>query len=333
MTNARILITGSSGFIGTNMMNSCLGAGYEVLGIDIKKPQDKRHDTVFQRVDILDNISLEKVFRDFAPTHVLHLAARTDLHEKKDIQGYAANTDGVENVVNAIASQPSIKRSIFASTKLVCPTDYTPTSEDDYCPSTLYGKSKVIGEKIVKECPSMQCDWCIVRPTSIWGPWAYIPYGKFFQMVARKLYFHPGYSDSPKSFGYVGNTVFQIEKLFNAPADQIHKKVFYLTDYETFTIRQWADTISMKLRNKKTRTIPEWMVRVLALAGDLTKSCGIKEPPFSSFRLQNMRANTAGVPIESIRQITGPLPYSLEQGVKETISWLQKHNIIRHDNI
>ena len=240
MTNARILITGSSGFIGTNMMNSCLGAGYEVLGIDIKKPQDKKHDTVFQRVDILDNISLEKVFRDFAPTHVLHLAARTDLHEKKDIQGYAANTDGVENVVNAVASQPSIKRSIFASTKLVCPTDYAPTSEDDYCPSTLYGKSKVIGEKIVKECPSMQCDWCIVRPTSIWGPWAYIPYGRFFQMVARKLYFHPGYSDSPKSFGYVGNTVFQIEKLFNAPADQIHKKVFYLTDYETFTIRQWA---------------------------------------------------------------------------------------------
>jgi len=329
MINARVLITGSSGFIGTNMMDSCLGAGYGVLGIDIKNPQNKEHNTVFQRVDILDQASLAKIFNDFSPTHVLHMAARTDLHAKKDIEDYNANIQGVENVVEAISRVSSVERSIFASTKLVCPTDYTPKSMDDYCPNTLYGKSKVLGEKIVKEYTSMRCDWCIVRPTSIWGPWAYIPYGKFFQMIARRLYFHPGHSDSPKSFGYVGNTVFQIEKLFNVPTEQIHRKIFYLTDYDTFTIRQWADMISIKLRNKRIRTIPEWMVRVLAVVGDLVKFCGIKEPPFSSFRLQNMRANTAGIPTESIEQITGPLPYSLEQGVEETILWFRKHNIIR----
>ena len=171
----------------------------------------------------------------------------------------------------------------------------------------------------------MRCDWCIVRPTSIWGPWCYIPYGRFFQLIARRRYFHPGHSNSPKSFGYVGNIMFQTRKLLDAPAEQIHGRVFYLTDYDAFTIREWADMIAMKLRNKKIRTIPEWMVSILAVVGDLMKFCGVKQPLFSSFRLQNMRANTAKTPTEAIRQITGPLPYSMEQGVEETIAWFKKY--------
>jgi nucleoside-diphosphate-sugar epimerase len=329
MINTRVLISGGSGFIGTNVVESHLAGGHEVLSIDIKTPQKREHHKLFKRVDILDKRSLEGIFKDFAPTHVLHLAARTDLYEKKNLEGYAVNTKGVKNMVNAILSKPSVERSIFASTKLVCPTDYAPTSEDDYSPNTLYGKSKVIGEKIVKECASMRCAWCIVRPTSIWGPWSDIPYGRFFQMIARRPYFHPGRANPPKSFGYVGNFVFQIKKLFDAPVGQIHKKVFYLTDYDRFTIREWADMISVKLKNKRIRTIPEPFVRLLAWGGDLLKLCGVKEPPFSSFRLRNMRANTTGIPIEPIKRITGPLPYSMEQGVEETIAWLQEHNLIR----
>ena len=324
----RILVTGGSGFIGTNVVESYLASGHEVLSIDIKTPQKREHHKVFKRVDILDKRSLEGVFKDFAPTHVLHLAARTDLYEKKDLQGYAANIKGVENIVNAIISQPSIKRSIFASTKLVCPADYTPTSEDDYCPNTLYGKSKVIGEKIVKECVSMQCDWCIIRPTSIWGPWCYIPYGEFYRMIAKGYYFHPGSDNTPKSFGYVGNTVFQMKKLLDANSEQINRKVFYLSDYEIFRIKDWADMISVKLKNKRTKTIPKPFVRLLAWSGDLLKLCGIKNPLFSSSRLRNMRADTTDIPLEPIKQTTGPLPYSMEQGVEETIAWLQKYNLI-----
>ena len=324
----RILVTGGSGFIGTNVVESYLASGHEVLSIDIKTPQKREHHKVFKRVDILDKRSLEGVFKDFAPTHVLHLAARTDLYEKKDLQGYAANIKGVENIVNAIISQPSIKRSIFASTKLVCPADYTPTSEDDYCPDTLYGKSKVIGEKIVKECVSMQYDWCIIRPTSIWGPWCYIPYGEFYRMIAKGYYFHPGSDNTPKSFGYVGNTVFQMKKLLDANSEQINRKVFYLSDYEIFRIKDWADMISVKLKNKRTKTIPKPFVRLLAWSGDLLKLCGIKNPLFSSSRLRNMRADTTDIPLEPIKQTTGPLPYSMEQGVEETIAWLQKYNLI-----
>ena len=147
-------------------------------------------------------------------------------------------------------------------------------------------------------------------------------------MIAKGYYFHPGSDNTPKSFGYVGNTVFQMKKLLDANSEQINRKVFYLSDYEISGIKDWADMISVKLKNKRTKTIPEPFVRLLAWSGDLLKLCGIKNPLFSSSRLRNMRADTTDIPLEPIKQTTGLLPYSLEQGVEETIAWLQKYNII-----
>lgn len=328
MINPRVLISGGSGFIGTNVVESHLASGHEVLSIDIKTPQKREHSKVFKRVDILDKKSLEEIFKHFAPTHVVHLAARTDLHEKRSLEGYNTNIQGVRNMIDAIGCQSSVCRCIFASTKLVCPTDYMVKSTEDYCPDTLYGQSKVMGEKIVKNAAEMQCNWCIIRPTSIWGPWCYIPYGKFFRMIAKGYYFHPGGANPPKSFGYVGNTVFQIRKLLDADREQINRKVFYLSDYEIFTIKDWADTISMMWKNRRVKTIPQSVTRLLAWGGDLLKFCSVNEPPFSSFRLRNMWADTTSIPLEPIKQIANPLPYSMEQGVEETIAWLQKHNLI-----
>ena len=326
----RIIVSGGSGFIGTNITKSLSVQGDIMINIDLKEPQNSEQLDLFRKVDILDYENLSKTFQVFRPTHVVHLAARTDLHEKNNIEGYNANIKGVENIVRAISNSPSVKRTIFTSTKLVCPTDYTPKTDDDYCPNTLYGKSKVLGEEIVKSS-SLQCEWCIVRPTSIWGPWSmmpHIPYGKFFKMIARGWYFHPGRENPPKSFGYVGNTVYQRMKLLDASSELIHKQIFYLSDYEVFTIKDWASMISKKLKGRQVRTIPEPIVRILAWSGDLLKLFGIKEPPFSSFRLKNMRADTSHIPLENLKSITGPLPYTIEQGVDETIVWLKKYHYI-----
>ncbi|UCC97006.1 MAG: NAD(P)-dependent oxidoreductase [Phycisphaerales bacterium] len=331
MGTKRLLVTGGSGFIGTSLVESFLTAGHEVLSVDIGEPQNHRHDKVFEKIDILDLTALTKTFSDFAPTHVVHLAARADLNEKKDVQGYRTNVDGVENVVRAVSGQPSVTKCVFASTKLVCPTDYRPESDDDYCPNTLYGQSKVMGEKIVKSSETMQCHWCIVRPSSIWGPWSWlphIPYGRFFVMIAEGRYFHPGGIDPPKAFGYVGNTVFQIEKLLDAPGHQIHRKVFYLADYDVLKISDWANMISSKLSNKKLRTLPWPAIYLLAWMGDVMKFFGMKAPPLTSFRLNNIRADTSGIPLEPTKSITGPLPYSVEQGVEETIAWLRTQGLI-----
>jgi nucleoside-diphosphate-sugar epimerase len=117
-----VLVTGGSGFIGTNLVEWLLEAGHTVLNLDIKPPQNPQHKGIFRHVDVLDQQALAEAFSEFSPTHVVHLAARCDLNEKHSIKGYRANTEGTQNVVDSIIATPSIVRSVLASTRLVCPS-------------------------------------------------------------------------------------------------------------------------------------------------------------------------------------------------------------------
>jgi GlcNAc-P-P-Und epimerase len=320
---ARIVVTGGSGFIGTNLVQKLLLDGIEVLSLDIKPPQLPDHGEHFLRCDILEVRELEEAFRNFAPTAVVHLAARTDLVEGDDLSCYAANIAGVRNVLHAVNHTPSIRRVLFTSTKLVNKNGATGVASTNYNPDTLYGKSKMAGEQIVRDNPP-SCAWAILRPTSIWGPWFGVPYKNFFVSILRRFYVHVMGCDLPKRFGYVGNTVFQIQALLNCPAEAMQGGTFYLADYYVTSIRSWADEISMQLRNKKNLKAPDWLIRLGAECGDVAKRCGMADPPLSSFRLRNMCTPTAEASLDNCMAVSGALPYSQADGVRLTLEWLTK---------
>lgn len=324
----RYLVTGSSGFIGTNLIDHLLRAGLNVLGVDIKEPQNVRHQEVFRHVDVLNQDTLTQTIIQFRPTHVVHMAAKTDF-ARATLEDYQVNFKGVRSLIDALAQCDSVQRCLFMSSKLVCRTGYQPHSWEDYNPDTVYGQSKVEGETIIRSSSSPKCEWLIARPTSIWGPWFGIPYRPFFLAVAKGRYFHPGRANPSKSYGYVGNTVHQIMKLMGAPREAVQGKTFYLSDYEPYTIRDWANMISRRLSGKEASTIPEAAVRIVAWAGDCLQTLGWKNPPMTSFRLGNMRTDTTiGVSMAPTEGICGALPYSMEQGVVETIQWLRTQQII-----
>ncbi|MBN1816595.1 MAG: NAD(P)-dependent oxidoreductase [Sedimentisphaerales bacterium] len=319
MAEIRILITGGSGFIGTNAVQAFVRNGWTVCNLDIKEPINQRQQEYYRPCDILDRAGVQEMFTRYKPTHVLHLAARTDLHERSHIEKYCVNFEGTQNVAAAASQCPSVICFLLASSKLAEPVS---NNGDASAWNTLYGQSKYMAEQALRE-KNPSCSWCIARLSSIWGPWADVPYGRFFHMVARGRYVHPGRCEALRSFGYVGNLVYQFQKVLKSNADTIHGRLLYLSDYEPFTIRQWADMISMKLHGRRPRTIPMPIVRCMAWAGDAMKQLGMPEPPFSSFRLRNMMAHTADLPLEAIKRITGPLPYSLETAVDETIAWMK----------
>ena len=138
----KILITGGSGFIGTNLINHLLNMNnYTILSIDKEEPKIKLHHSIWRQIDICDSDSVNQIIHEFQPDYVIHLAARTDLRGK-ELNDYSANTDGVTNLLNALENTPSIKRVIFTSSMYVCEPGYMPKDFEDYAPHTLYGKSK-----------------------------------------------------------------------------------------------------------------------------------------------------------------------------------------------
>jgi GlcNAc-P-P-Und epimerase len=320
MKIARLLVTGGSGFIGTNAVEFGRAYAGAVCSIDVAPPRNPAHAPYWRRCDLLDRGAVRAVVAGFRPTHVLHLAARTDLRETRDLAGYAANTAGVRHLTEALA-ESGCDRAVYTSSMLVCRNGYRPRDEFDYCPDTLYGASKVEGERIVRDARP-RFPWCIVRPTSIWGPWFGEPYRGFFEAVARGVYRHPGRRPVVKAFGYVGNTVWQLYGLLTAPAQPIDGRVFYLSDYETLSVRQWAELVADALRARPIGSLPVPLFRAAALAGDLLKAAGVSKPPLTSFRLRNMLTSSA-FDLSPIRELSGPLPFSVAEGVRATAEWLK----------
>lgn len=224
----RILITGASGFIGTNLLEDLYKKGYDVLNIDFNKPKIEERNSLWENIDIIDYDKFENAVLQYDPDYIIHLAARTDL-DGKTLEDYSANTVGVENLMSIIHKLKKLKKIIITSSKFVTRNGYKIKSQTDYCPHTMYGESKVVTEnKVWANKP--QCDWCIIRPTSIWGPWFGVPYRNFFDIVMKRMYFHIGKIKCHKTYGYVGNAIYQIEQLlFNDTSDE-NNKVFYIGD-------------------------------------------------------------------------------------------------------
>lgn len=236
----KVLITGGSGFIGTNLIRFLLERGsYKVKSVDLATPKIESHKAVWECVDIRDNGALAILFEVFSPDMVVHLAARTDLRGAT-LEDYDSNTLGVENLIAVIKKTPSVKRVLFASSMYVCRPGYQPADMDDYDPHTVYGESKMLTERIIKGA-ELSVPWVIFRPTSIWGPWFSEPYIDFFKIVLGRKYFHLGKRACSKTYGYIENSVRQIEVLLEADIDRVNGRLFYIGDWPAYNISEWAE--------------------------------------------------------------------------------------------
>ena len=316
----RILVTGGSGFIGTNVMQHWIDAGAEVLNLDSKPPAHSAHQPFWTETDIRDKAAYTAAVKDFKPECLLHLAARVDLNGQT-VADYDANTIGVENTVLA-AKESGIPRVLFASSQLVCTPGYQPRTDEDYCPPNPYGESKVIGEQIVRTMAGDAFTWALLRPTSIWGPWFNEPYRDFFLRVRRGSYLQAKGVRVAKSFGYVGNAVFALAALAECRAESLHRRVLYLADYEPAVVSEWADMIQREWGAAPIRQVPLGVLQAAAKAGDGLKCLGWKNPPLTSYRLKNL-LTPSPQDMEPLRALCGPLPYTQAEGTQLTVAWLR----------
>lgn len=313
----KIAITGASGFIGTNLLED-LSKQHEVINIDFNAPKIDSHTKYWKNVDIVDYGLFEKTIIEFNPDYIVHLAARTDL-DGKTIEDYSANTVGVENLLKIVNKLPHLQKVIVTSSMLVCRAGYQPKNQHDYAPSTVYGESKVMTEKIVwANIPA--CDWAIVRPTSIWGPYFGVPYRNFFDTVKSGMYFHVGHRSCSKTYGYVGNAVYQIKQILFNDTAEVNNKVFYLGDNPPIFIEEWGNQIGKEI-GRKIRRVPYWLIKCAAWVGDFLGLFGVHFP-MTSFRLRNMTTDNI-IDLSNTEEIAPNPPVDRINGIKKTLKWLR----------
>ena len=120
--------------------------------------------------------------------------------------------------------------------------------DTDYTADTLYGQSKVRTEQIVRSADGGGREWCLARPTTVWGPGMSAHYQRFLRMIERGYYFHVGHGPLWKSYSYIDNIAFQYWRLLAAPADQIQRRTFYLADYDADRPHRLVRRVSARVR-------------------------------------------------------------------------------------
>ncbi|MGC9976155.1 MAG: NAD(P)-dependent oxidoreductase [Syntrophales bacterium] len=320
LSKLRILITGGSGFIGTNLIEHLCNSGHrEILNIDISQPKIPGHNCFWINCDILNTEELLERFILFKPTVVVHLAARTD-SEGKSLAEYEANTKGTANVLKCIDHCGSVVRAVITSTQFVHYGKELPKDDNDYLPYTVYGESKVITERLTREA-NLKCGWTIIRPTRVWGYWQ--P-GRlaFYKMLRKGIYFHPGKQPVMRAFGYVGNVIYQIMQILHSEKDIVDRKVFYVGDMP-INLVDWVEEFARQIGNRRVIYMPRFFVRTIAKVGDALTKLGLPFP-ISTFRYKSL-ITSDDAPMKLTFETLGNPPYSLKQGVEETLTLLRKY--------
>jgi GlcNAc-P-P-Und epimerase len=317
----RLFVTGGSGFIGTNLVDACLERGVDVLNLDPRPPRSAAHRPTWVSGDVGDDVTLRERLREFGPSHLVHLAAVTD-QGGASMADYAINVEGVRSVLSAAHAIPGLQRAVFVSTRLVTPLGVVPQCELDYCPPNFYGRTKAIGEQLVRAHRG-DLEWVLVRPTSIWGPWAEQPYRNFFLSLAHGTYVHPRGGPIPKHYGFVGNVAHQLLRLLEAPAARMNRRTFYLADPEPVEVGAFAALIRERMGLPPPPSVPVWLLRAAARAGDIAQRTGaVRAAPLTTDRLRNLRTPML-FPMAELAEIVGAPRYTLVEGVDATIAHLR----------
>lgn len=158
---AMILVTGGTGFIGGHLVEALCSRGERVRCL-VRRNVATQGDAVLG--DLVSGAGVEEALAGVDT--VIHLAGVTKALAVDDY--YAGNVDATEKLARAVAAR-GIRLVHVSSLAAVGPSlNGTPVREDDEArPVTHYGKSKLEGERIVRQ---LVPDAVIVRPPVVYGP-------------------------------------------------------------------------------------------------------------------------------------------------------------------
>lgn len=167
-----ILVTGGAGYIGSHTCVELLEADYEVIVVDnLSNSSEESLNRVeqitgktleFNKVDLLDNPALQKVFRNSEINAVIHFAGLKAVGESVEIplQYYHNNVTGTLILCNVMIEH-GVRNIVFSSSATVYGEPYTVpiTEEFSLQPSNPYGATKLMIERILQDIGAANNEW------------------------------------------------------------------------------------------------------------------------------------------------------------------------------
>lgn len=292
----KIIITGSSGFVGRNLSIYLSNNNFEIFPISLRNLQWK------------DN---------FKVGAIIHLAGKAhDTKNTSDTSEYfKVNTDLSKELFDAFLESEVKDFIYFSSVKAVADVVTDVLNEEvQGDPKTPYGQSKLQAEKYIlsKEIPQGK-RFFIIRPCMIHGPGNKGNLNLLYNVVKKRIPYPLAAFHNERSFLGIDNLNFMIKEILENK--NIQSGVYNFADDEVLSTNNLVQIIS-STANKKNLSIaiPKSVINGIAKLGDLVKF------PLNSETIQKLTENYR-VSNQKIKSAIGidKLPYTAQEGLEKTI--------------
>ncbi len=174
----KILVTGGAGFIGSNLADALVAENHEVAIVDNLSTGVKENineKAKFYEVDITDRDALEKVFEEFKPEAIFHLAAQISVRHSTEDPAEDVKTNVIGTIdLLALAVKYGVKKFVYSSTGGAIYGDQAPrptTEEAEEEPVSPYGIDKLFSEKYIHYFESLSDLKTVrLRYANVYGP-------------------------------------------------------------------------------------------------------------------------------------------------------------------
>jgi UDP-glucose 4-epimerase len=266
----RFLVTGATGFVGSNLINALVAAhGADAV---TAVAHEELSEGEKERLETLRKLGVRLVRGDLMTLHkgsmavpafdvVYHLAAYTETETLSERM--SVNNVGTGNLLEWLSESLPGKRFIYtgtlASVDRLCPSG--PLDETAPCtPKTAYGQSKLAAEDVIRSCRAkFGYDYTVLRVCTVLGK-GYRPggmFGVFPQMLARRAL--------PTRLNWPGQTSFieisdLVQILFSVPTlPQTANELYVVSNGEDPSFDKLLDQMAAMLGLSRNKIeLPKW---------------------------------------------------------------------------
>jgi nucleoside-diphosphate-sugar epimerase len=298
-----VLISGASGFAGTNLVKHLSVKGIKSIAL-VRNP--KVGEMGWQS---------ELTFPSEIGT-VVHLAGKA--HDLKNVTGsdeyFYVNTELTKRLFKAFLNSNAHTFIHLSSVKAIADkVEGNVLSEaDSPKPLTPYGESKLAAEKyLLAQTLPVSKKLYILRPCMIHGPGNKGNLNLLYKLVKKGIPWPLGAFENKRSFLSLDNFCIVIDEILNG---NLRPGVYNLADSEPLGINEVIGLIAQGMGKKAAIwPIPKTLMRIVAKVGDVFRL------PLNSERLQKLTENYVVSNHKLLEALGKPLPVESREGMLKTI--------------
>lgn len=319
----RILLTGSSGYIGRKLAPRLKQEGHEIVGIDRARAENAALDR-FIECDLLQPEYYADAARE--ADLICHLAAAKGDWGISDAEYHRDNVEATRSLIET-ARGGRAKQWLFYSTVSVLGPSRAPLDENaSPRPTNAYGRSKAACEQMLRSYAEEEADIQVIalRPSVVFGPdnpWNTNIF-RLIDAIYRNRFLMIGRGAEVKTTSY-------IENLIDAHMHLIRRRagigrgmeIFHYVDSPAESTAALVDNIYNVLEKKRPKLrLPLGLASPIALAGDAAAALTGVDLPITSARVRKFCTAT-NFAAEKIRALGYEQRIPNELALRRTIDW------------